>query len=150
VPHVARAAARTIRLGHNNAPNAPFGFGAQAMADAVAAHPVLGSVLRIDGRGNAELGDEMALLQGCMNGTVEMGMAVTSLAANLVPEAGLLDAAFLFGTVARGRTAMVGVVGAEYAELLRGKSIDVLAWAENGLRHFTANSPSASRRTCAG
>jgi TRAP-type C4-dicarboxylate transport system substrate-binding protein len=107
-------------------------------------------VLRIDVRGNAELGDEMALLQGCMNGTVEMGMAVTSLAANLVPEAGLLDAPFLFDTVARGRTAMDGAVGAEYAELLRGKSIDVLAWAENGLRHFTANSPSASRRTCAG
>lgn len=140
-PHVARAAARTIRLGHNAAPTANYGRCAQVFAEAVAAHPVLSGVLRIDVRGNAELGEEMALLRGITNGTVPMAIAVTSLSANFVPEVALLDTPFLFGSVERGRGAMDGAVGAEYAELLKAKSINVLAWAENGLRHFTANRP---------
>lgn len=140
-PRLARAAVRTVRLGHNNVPEAPFGQGAQAIADAVAAHPVLAPVLRIDVRGRAELGDELALMNGCRDGTVDMGFAVTSLAANVVPEAGLLDTPFLFASAARGRAAMDGAIGAEYAALMAAAQLHVIGWAENGQRHFTANRP---------
>ena len=40
-PHVARAAIRRVRFGHNSAPDSLFGLGGEEFANAVAADPVL-------------------------------------------------------------------------------------------------------------
>jgi TRAP-type C4-dicarboxylate transport system substrate-binding protein len=43
--------------------------------------------------------------------------------------------------VEHGRAAFDGATGAEYADLLATKGINVVCWLENGLRHMTANRP---------
>jgi TRAP-type C4-dicarboxylate transport system substrate-binding protein len=64
-----------------------------------------------------------------------------TVAASIVPELGLLDAPFLFRDAAHTRAVLDGPVSGGFVELLRAKGAHNLAWAENGLRHVTANKP---------
>ncbi len=141
MPHVARAAVRTLRCGHNNTEASHYGQGSTAFAKAVAADPVLAGVVKVDVHGNAEFGDELSTLRNVVNGTLDAVLCSGSVLGNLSPESGLLDALFLFRDVERARAALDGPLGAEYAELLGSKGINVLAWAENGLRHVTSDRP---------
>ena len=140
-PRLAHAATRIVRIGHNNADNSSFDQGCKVFAAAVAADPTLSPVLRIEVHGNAELGDELAMLKALIDGTLDMALTSTATVGNFVPEAGLLDAPFLFKTVASARAALDGATGVEFAGLLKTKNLNVLAWGENGLRHITANRP---------
>jgi TRAP-type transport system periplasmic protein len=140
-PHVARAAVRIVRIGTNNGDDSHFGQGCQAFAAAVAADPALGAVLKVEVHGNSELGDELSMLKGCIDGTLDMALSSGSPIGNIAPEAGLLEAPFLFKDVAHARAALDGATGLEFMELLKTKNLNVLAWGENGLRHITANRP---------
>ncbi len=140
-PHVACAAVRVAKLGVNNKPDSQYGVACQALADAVAADHGLASFLKIDVRFNAELGDELAMMTDCRQSTIDMALCTTLVAGAFCPEAGLLDAPFIFKSVAQGRAAMDGTAGADYAALLKAKDIHVLAWAENGSRHIASSRP---------
>jgi TRAP-type C4-dicarboxylate transport system substrate-binding protein len=63
IPHIARAAPRIIKLGHNSADTSQYGAGALALAAAVAQHPDLANEIKIEVHGNAEFGDEAAMLR---------------------------------------------------------------------------------------
>ena len=141
MPHIARAAARPLRFGHNNTDSSHYGRGAADFAQAVAANPVLSSAISIDVHGNAAFGDELSMLKNCVNGTLDGMVCSASVLGNISPEAGLLDAPFLFRDVAVAHAALDGAVGAEYAAILAKKDIHVIAWAENGLRHITSDRP---------
>jgi tripartite ATP-independent transporter DctP family solute receptor len=141
MPHVARAAARVVRFGHNNTDPSHFGMGAVAFAAAVAADPVLSGVLRIEVHGNAELGDELNMLKSCAAGTLDCAIISNAVIGNVVPEAGVLDAPFLFRDVAHARAALDGKIGEEFTAFAAAKNVKVLAWSENGLRHITSNIP---------
>jgi TRAP-type transport system periplasmic protein len=140
-PRLVHAAPRVIRIGHNNADNSHFDQGCKVFAAAVAADPTLSPVLRIEVHGNSELGDELAMQKACMDGTLDMAMTSTATLGNIVPEVALMDTPFLFKTVAIARAALDGATGAEFAELMKAKGLNVLAWGENGLRQITANRP---------
>ena len=140
-PHAARAAMRTVRIGHNNTDPSHYGQGATTLAQAVAEHPALAGVLAITVHGNAALGDELGMLRQIANGTLDLMICSNSVIGNVVPEAGLLNAPFLFKDIAAARRALDGAVGAEMAEAARAKEVQVLAWGENGLRHVTASRP---------
>jgi TRAP-type transport system periplasmic protein len=140
-PHVARAAVRIMRIGNNNGSDSHFSQGCRALAAAAAADPVLGSVLKVEVHDNSELGDELSMLNGCIDGTIDMALVSGSPIGNIAPEAGLLEAPFLFKDVAHARAALDGATGLEFMELLKTKNLNVLAWGENGLRHITANRP---------
>ncbi len=141
MPHVARAAVRVVRLGHNNPDNTHFDQGSKTLAAAAAADPVLAPVLRIEVHGHAELGDELAMLRACADGTLDMALSSTSAAGNIAPSIGLLDTPFLFKSADRARATLDGRIGADLADAMGAKGIAVLAWAENGLRHITSNRP---------
>ena len=141
MPHVARAAVRTVKLGTNTSPAAQYGQGCQVFAEAVAAHPELASSLKIDIRFNAELGDELTMMTNLRQSTLDMSICPTLVVGSFCPEAGLLDAPFIFKDVVTARAALDGALGAEYAESMKAKDINVLAWCENGLRHITSNRP---------
>jgi TRAP-type transport system periplasmic protein len=140
-PHVARATVRIVRIGNNNGEDSHFGQGCRAFAAAVAADPALGPVLKVEVHGNSELGDELSMLRGCIDGTIDMALSSGSPIGNIAPEAGLMEAPFLFKDVAHARAALDGAIGLEFTELLKTKNLNVLAWGENGLRHITANRP---------
>jgi tripartite ATP-independent transporter DctP family solute receptor len=138
-PHVARAAVNKVRLAHAFPDESHFGQGARAFAEAVAAHPALNGVLAIDIHGRGELGDELSLLTDCTKGTLDLAIISNTVVGNLVKENGLLDAPYVFRDPAGARAALDGPVGAAFAERMRANKVNILAWAENGLRHITAN-----------
>ncbi len=140
-PRIARAARRVVRFGHNQVADSHYGRGAIAFADAVAADPVIGSVIKIEIHGNAELGDELGMLKSCASGALDMMLCSNAVMGNLVPDVGLLNAPFLFPGAEQARAVLDGGVGQELAQATQGKGITILAWGENGLRHITANQP---------
>lgn len=139
LPHVARAAVRVIKLGHNSIPTSQYGAGCHALADAANAHPDLAGAVRVQVYDNAELGDELPMLKDCRAGTLDMMAGVTSAAGEFCPEIGLLDVPFVFRDAVRGRAAFDGALGEEYQALLHAAGINVVGWLENGLRHMTSN-----------
>jgi tripartite ATP-independent transporter DctP family solute receptor len=140
-PHIARAAIRIARFGHNNVDESHFGQGAFAFAAAVAADPLLGNALTIEVYGNAQLGDDPYSLNGCMRGTLDGMLVSGSIMAGVVADVGILNAPYLFRDVARARAVLDGPIGADLTEACRAKNLPVLAWGENGLRHITSNTP---------
>jgi tripartite ATP-independent transporter DctP family solute receptor len=140
-PHVARAALRVARLANGAAARSPSGVCADSLAAAVAAHPVLNSILRIDVHQDAELGDDLTTLRGCIDGTVDLANVGTTVASSIVPEIGVLDIPFLFRSVAAARAALDGAARQDLTDLLESKGIHLLAWSEYGVRHMTANKP---------
>jgi TRAP-type C4-dicarboxylate transport system substrate-binding protein len=81
------------------------------------------------------------MLADCQAGTLDMVACATSAATPFCPDIGILDIPFLYRDIERGRATIDGPVGEEYATLLAAARVPVIAWLENGLRHFTANRP---------
>jgi tripartite ATP-independent transporter DctP family solute receptor len=132
---------RVVRIGTVNPPASATGQACLAFAQAVAASPVLGGVLQVEVHANGELGGELEMTKACINGSLDLAVTASNVGANIVPELGLLDAPFLFRDAAHARAVLDGPIGVEFAELMRPKGMNMLAWAENGLRHVTANKP---------
>jgi tripartite ATP-independent transporter DctP family solute receptor len=141
MPHIARAAVRTVRFAYNNPDDSQIGRGGRAFAEAVAADPALNTVLKVDLYGNAQLGDDLTMLKACVKGTLDGAFVASSLIANIASDVGLFNAPYLFRDVAAARAALDGKIGQDYMALSRAKGLPVLAWGENGLRHITANRP---------
>ena len=141
MPHVARAAPRVIRLGHNSSAAGQYGQGCLAMAAAAASHPDLQRTVTIEVHGNGEFGDELAMVADCRAGTIDMIASISSAAGEFCPEIGILDVPFVFSDIARGRAAFDGATGEEFAGLLAEKGLPLMGWLENGLRHMTSNRP---------
>ena len=139
VPRIARAAIRTIRIGHNSTDASPFGQGTAAFAAAVADEPALAGALKIEVYGNAQLGDDMSMLKSCIAGTLDGALVGASAISNFAPELGLLNAPYLFRDIVHARSVLDSATGSEFMQLARAKGLPVLAWGENGLRHVTAN-----------
>jgi len=142
-PGLLRAAGtrRVIRIGTVNPLPSATGQACRAFADAIAASPALSAVMQVEVHANGELGGELEMTQACINGTLDMAVTASNVVANILPDLGLLDAPFLFRDAVHARAVLDGPIGAEYAALLKPKDVLVLAWAENGLRHITANHP---------
>jgi tripartite ATP-independent transporter DctP family solute receptor len=140
-PHVARAATRVIRFGHNNTDESHYARGTAAFAAAVAADPALSAAVRVEVHGNAELGDEVSMLKACAASTLDGMLCSNSVMGNLIADLGLLNAPFLFRDVALARAMLDGEIGAEFAKRAAAKDVHVMAWSENGLRHITSNQP---------
>ncbi len=142
-PGVLRAAAmrRVIRIGTVNPLPSATGQACRAFAEAAAASPVLAEAFQVEVHANGELGGELEMTKACINGSLELAVTASNVVANIEPALGLLDAPFLFRDAAHARAVLDGAIGTEYADLLRPKGVHVLAWAENGLRHITANHP---------
>ncbi len=140
-PRIARAAVRAVRIGHNNPDDALTGRGAIAFAKAVAANPVLAPVLKIDVYGNAQLGDDLTMLNGCVKGTIDGMLIGSSVLSNVVPDVGVLNAPYVFASAAPARAMLDGDLGTQFSALSAAKGVPVLAWGENGVRHITSNVP---------
>jgi tripartite ATP-independent transporter DctP family solute receptor len=141
-PALLRAASRrVIRIGTVNPAGSATGEACTAFAKAAAASPALAEAFQVEVHLNGELGGELEMTKACINGTLDLAVTATNVVANILPDLGLLDAPFLFRDAAHARAVLDGPIGAEYVDLLKPKDVRVLAWAENGLRHITANRP---------
>ncbi|HUB16949.1 MAG TPA: TRAP transporter substrate-binding protein [Acetobacteraceae bacterium] len=142
IPAVARGAMRrTVRVATVNPPGSATGQACRAFADAVAKSPVLSGALQVDVVAGGAAGGELEMTQACINGTLELAVTASNVIGGIVPEIGLLDAAFLFRDAAHARGVLDSAIGEELTALVKPKGVNNLAWAENGLRHITANRP---------
>jgi tripartite ATP-independent transporter DctP family solute receptor len=143
LPHLARAAGlrRTIRIATVNPPASATGQACRAFADAVAKSAVLSDGLQVEVVAGGSVGGELEMTQACINGTLDLAVTASNVVGGIVPEIGLLDAPFLFRDADHARAVLDGPIGAEFAALALPKGLHTLAWAENGLRHVTANRP---------
>jgi len=140
-PHVARAAVRVLHCGHGNPNASHFGQAGVVFAAAVAAHPDLAGRFVIEMHGRNEIGDDQNMLKDIADGTGELLITGCTVAGGPMPTLGIMDAPYLFRDVATARAVLDGPLGQEFAALAAERNIIVLAWAENGLRHITANRP---------
>jgi tripartite ATP-independent transporter DctP family solute receptor len=140
-PHIARAAARTVRIGFNSSDESVFGLGSIALAKAVAEDPVLSGVLKVEVFGASQLGDDLTMLKNCSKGTLDGMLIGSSVLSNVVPEVGIINAPYLFSSATPARQVLDGAIGAEFSALATAKGLPVLAWGENGVRHITSNRP---------
>ena len=143
----ARAAVR-LRFAIAHSTHDQFGIAARTFAEAVRAGS--DGRLQVEVFTDGSMGSEESTLAGVQAGTLDLAMFASGLLGGQAPEIGLLDMPFLFRDTAHARAVLDGPIGAEYAGLAAAKGVPVLAWAENGVRHMTANRPIRSAADLSG
>ncbi len=138
-PHIARAAPRKLRAGHNNSPTSAL----QAACIVFQSYVAEKSEGRyaIEVFPSSQLGNDLQLARAVSDGTVDMTISATSLLGTFHRDLELVEIPYLFQGPAAARKALAGDLGAYYADLLAKSSLTVIGWGENGLRHVTANKP---------
>ncbi len=86
---------------------------------------------------NGALGDERTMMESMQMGTLDMGIITSGPFVNFVPEMGVLDMPFLFGSNEDVYKILDGEIGQELLDKLEGSSIKGLAYAERGFRNLT-------------
>ncbi|GJE04008.1 TRAP transporter substrate-binding protein [Methylobacterium isbiliense] len=139
MPHIARAATRKLRLGHNNSPTSITQAHADAFAKAAAS--LSDGRLAIDIFPSSQLGNEQQMLKAVAEGTLDLTLAPAGVTSPYSSETILVELPFLFPNAAAARAALAGPLGQHCSDLLKPKGIVNLGWGEIGLRNFTANKP---------
>ena len=86
---------------------------------------------------NGALGDERTMMESMQMGTLDMGIITSGPFVNFVPEMGVLDMPFLFGSNEDVYKILDGEIGQELLSKLEGSSLKGLAYAERGFRNLT-------------
>ena len=86
---------------------------------------------------NGALGDERTMMESMQMGTLDMGIITSGPFVNFVPEMGVLDMPFLFGSNEDVYKILDGEIGQELLGKLESSSLKGLAYAERGFRNLT-------------
>lgn len=86
---------------------------------------------------NGALGDERTMLESMQIGTLDMGIITSGPFVNFVPEMGVLDMPFLFGSNEEAYKILDGEVGQELLGKMEDANLKGLAYAERGFRNLT-------------
>jgi TRAP-type C4-dicarboxylate transport system substrate-binding protein len=117
VPRAARAARRIVQIGFDEPNSSVSSETCRALAEAVAAHPVLAGVLQIELYSDTTVRDAATLTNLCRDGTLDMALVPASALATRFPAFNLLDAPYLFATPAQAQSTLDGAAGREFAAL---------------------------------
>jgi TRAP-type C4-dicarboxylate transport system substrate-binding protein len=150
VPRAARAARRIVQIGFDEPNSSVSSETCRALAEAVAAHPVLAGVLQIELYSDTTVRDAATLTNLCRDGTLDMALVPASALATRFPAFNLLDAPYLFATPAQAQSTLDGAAGREFAALAELDRVVILAWGEIGFEHITAQRPIRSPADLAG
>lgn len=86
---------------------------------------------------NGALGDESTMLESMQIGTLDAGIITSGPFVNFVPEMGVLDMPFLFGSNEDAYKVLDGEVGKELLGKMENSGLKGLAFAERGFRNLT-------------
>jgi len=139
-PAIVRAAGpRKLRLGHPAGGETAIGRGAAGFAEALT--KLTNGQLFAELFPNNALGSENDMTKAVAAGTLDMVNVSISSLGDLGGEVLLTDAPYLFRDVQHARVCFDGALGKHCSEIVKPKNLVALAFAENGLRHMTANKP---------
>lgn len=139
MPNIARAAARQLRIAHNNTVQSSYHAGADAFAKAVAS--LSNGQLGVDIFPNAQIGNEQQAMKAVAEGTLDATVNSVGTTLDYAKEISLVELPYLFKDVTTARQAFDGPLGKYCADLIKPKGVFIAGWGESGLRHITANKP---------
>lgn len=96
-----------------------------------------GGKIKIDYHPNGELGGEREMIEAVGLGTLDALITGAGPLGNFSPLSNALDFPFLFRDREHAYKVLDGEIGEEIAEQMRESNLELLAWAENGMRHMT-------------
>jgi tripartite ATP-independent transporter DctP family solute receptor len=135
---VAPAFAQTkLTLGHGAAIGNPRHEAAVAFANAVKQKS--GGKIEVQVAPSAQLGDDAAMITALRSGTLDMSANSQGATATVVPEFAAFGMPFLFAQPAQAFKLLDGPLGKELAEKSAAKSLVVLGYWDNGIRHVSNN-----------
>lgn len=139
--HTGPAAARSMRLtiSHNNGLSTAADVTAVAMQKHILRHGNGGLAAEVFPL--SMLGNEMQMAQALVDGTLACSIIPIGPLARYAEEASLVEYPFLLPNLKLARSSLDGNLGAFVRGKLESKGLIVLSWAENGIRHMTANKP---------
>lgn len=128
-------APRVLKLGTTVNEEDSFHIAATKFADLVSERT--NGAYQIEIYPNGALGDEATMLESMQIGTLDAGIITSGPFVNFVPEMGVLDMPFLFGSNEDAYAVLDGEIGQELLGKLENANIKGLAYAERGFRNLT-------------
>jgi len=125
-----------LKLGHIAEPTNPYGQGADHFAKLVTEKSK--GAIEVKVFPSSQLGDQKALIEGLIYGTVDMTLTGTAELGTFQPQVAVFDMPFLFRDRAHAYKAL-DTVGMELGKALEAKGLKLLGYMENGIRHLTNN-----------
>lgn len=122
-----------LTLGHGAAAGNPRDEGAKRFAEAVKQRS--NGRIEIQVAGNAQLGDDAAMVTGLRTGSIDLSANSQGAVSNVVPEYGALGLPYLFDTPEHAWKVVDGVVGQDLAAKSEAKGLILLGIMDNGIRH---------------
>jgi len=138
-----------LRVGHTANADEPYHLGLLEMARIVSEK----SNGRVDIQiyPAMQLGNERAMIEGLLLGTIDIVVTANGSAMNFVPQLGILDLPFLFRDRAHLYRVLDGPVGQELAKSMEERGFHLLSFYEAGVRHLmTSEKPINSYEDLAG
>ncbi|TRX72823.1 TRAP transporter substrate-binding protein [Pseudomonas mangiferae] len=135
----AMAADYTLKISHSAQPGEPYHLGLQTFVERLQT--------LTDGRvdailyPNSQLGNEKAVTEGLLLGTVDIAVSANGVLYNFEPSVGIFDLPYLFPDRARFHAALDGPVGEQLKEKVAARGFHILAYYDAGIRHLLTKRP---------
>ncbi len=131
----AHAQAVKLTLGHGAAPGNPRHEAAVKFAEVLKAKS--GGRIEVQVAPSAQLGDDAAMVTALRTGALDLSANSQGALATVVPEYAAYGMPFLFASSAQAFKLLDGPLGKELADRSAEKSLVVLGYWDNGIRHMT-------------
>lgn len=129
----------TIKMGWvtSDSPDDPYAIGAHAFKEMVESKS--SGRIEVTLFPNRQLGDELRLLEGVRFGTVDGGVIINSVVAQLEPSYQVHELPFVYATSADARRVLDGPIGEKMAAKLAAKGVILVGSIEGGYRVMLNN-----------
>jgi TRAP-type transport system periplasmic protein len=141
VPACEKSEKVVLKLGHIAEPSNPYGQGAAHFAKLVGEKSK--GAIEVKVFPSSQLGDQKALIEGLIYGTVDMTLTGTAELGTFQPQIAVFDMPFLLKDRAHANKAL-DTVGMDLGKPLEAKGLKLLGYMENGIRHLTNNTRAVS------
>jgi len=124
-------------LGHGTGLNSPRQVAAMRFAEIVKRDS--NNRIEVEVAGAARLGDDVAMIDSLLAGTLDMSANSQGPVSAVVPEYNAFGMPFLFANVTQAWKVLDGPLGKELAQKTAAKGMIVLGYWDNGIRQMTNN-----------
>ncbi|WP_409969666.1 TRAP transporter substrate-binding protein [Bengtsoniella intestinalis] len=137
-----------LKMGFNDPDTSPYVQGGQKIAELVA--EATDGQIQIEVYSSGALGDERAMVEMAMDGSLDIATCANSVMTNFIPEMGILDQAYLWKNADEAHAAVDGELGELVKEEARALGMEVIGFLESGFRNTFSTEPILSMEDYSG